>query len=88
MSEPYIRSADAARYLCFASPRALYKAITHGVTNGRGERIPVLYRGRTLLFQTSALDAWLHAEEPTRVTPFTGRPNPLPGKTLAVGAKR
>ena len=57
---PYLNAAEAAHYLRYASAGALYKAIRYGVKNGRGERIPVINRGRTLLFQRDALDAWLH----------------------------
>lgn len=59
IDSPYLNAHEAAHHLRFASAGALYKAITHGIENSRGERIPVLYRGRTLLFDRAALDAWL-----------------------------
>lgn len=54
---PYLTADEASVYLRFASRAALYKAIPV-------ERIPVLRRGRTLLFHKPTLDRWL-AGEPT-----------------------
>lgn len=57
---PYLNSEECARYLRFASARALYKAIEGGVTNVHGEPIPFCRRGRTFLFDVRDLDRWLH----------------------------
>lgn len=64
---PYLNAEQAAGYLLYTSVGALYKAISHGTTNSLGQRIPLLRRGRTMLFDRGALDAWLHAEQSPRL---------------------
>jgi hypothetical protein len=53
---PYLNAKEAAAYLKFASVRALYKAISGGLD------LPVLRRGKTLLFHRDQLDRWLAGE--------------------------
>lgn len=62
---PYLRADHAAAYLKFGTVRSLYKAIADGLVNAANEPIPVLRRGRTLLFDQRDLDRWLHAETVT-----------------------
>lgn len=53
MESPYLNAREAAAYLRFASPQALYKAIPV-------DGIPCVRRGnKTLLFHRVVLDHWL-----------------------------
>ncbi len=55
---PYLTADEAARYLCYRTVKALYQAVRAGT-------IPawcVSRRGRALLFDTRALDRWLHPD--------------------------
>lgn len=61
IQSPYLNAREAAEYLRFASPRALYKAIEHGLD------VPVVRRGRTLLFHRDQLDRWLAGEARVRL---------------------
>lgn len=67
IDSPYLTATEAARYLRFASPRALYKAISYGVTNTANARIPYVRRGRTLLFHRDQLDRWLTGATPLQM---------------------
>src|SRR5262245_57765088 len=76
LQSPYLNAHEAAQYLKFKNAAALYKAVAHGLTNALDERIPVLRRGRTLLFHRDEIDRWLHADTVgrslTRVSPLSG----------------
>lgn len=56
VQSPYLNAKECAVYLRFASVRALYKSIAHGLD------IPVVRRGQTLLFHRDQLDRWLAGE--------------------------
>jgi excisionase family DNA binding protein len=55
VESPYLTAKEAAIYLRFATVRALYSAV-------KRERIPVCYRGTSLLFHRADLDRWLAGE--------------------------
>jgi excisionase family DNA binding protein len=52
---PYLKADEAAVYLRFASTDAFYQAI-------RTHNIPLVRRGRTLLFTREQLDRWMAGE--------------------------
>jgi excisionase family DNA binding protein len=60
IDSPYLTTTEAAAYLRFRSARALYKAIAGGLD------VPVVRRGRTLLFHRDQLDRWLAGESRVR----------------------
>jgi excisionase family DNA binding protein len=60
MNEPrYLTTAEAATYLRFASPKAFRQFLSR-------HEVPVLRRGRLLLFDRMDLDAWLRDPSMTR----------------------
>ena len=67
---PHLTTQEAAAYLRFPSANALRHAIRYGLVNSAGERLPVLRRGRTLLFHRDELDRWLHGQTVANVAPF------------------
>ncbi len=53
IESPYLNAREATVYLKYASVRALYRALQRGLD------IPVLRRGKTMLFHRDHLDRWL-----------------------------
>jgi hypothetical protein len=61
IDSPYLNAREAAAYLRYRDVRALYAAIHNGLD------VPVVRRGRTLLFHRDQLDRWLAGESRVRI---------------------
>ncbi len=53
IDSPYLNAREAAIYIRYKSARVLYKAIARGLD------VPVVRRGKTMLFHRDQLDRWL-----------------------------
>ncbi len=62
---PYLLTEEAATFLRFSTPHLFYKW-------ARRNRVPVLRRGRTLLYRRSVLDAFLQQKPWTHARNLRG----------------